>query len=292
MQIRNGMPVILTAALLFAIGCERQDSSQFQQYADDKSATKTLPANGQAKTVAQEKSDGGTKTKQGSSTASDRGDDLADILPAALGFGSRPILGESFRVAGEQWLTPAVGTGATLALVNGLESPRIEKTADAAATGKQPSALKQKVPRKVQVLVKDRKFREEGPQNAIRISYNDIDLLKVLNMDPVIPDAPKLMPQWLKNLNGKRVRIRGFMGPAFQSTGLRSFLMGRDNKACCMGPNAKVYDVFLVKMRKGVTTSYMPNRPFDVVGIFQIKPWIEDGEVLQLYQMEDAIVVQ
>ena len=143
---------------------------------------------------------------------------------------------------------------------------------------------------KVKVLVKSRKFKTEGPENAIRVSYDDIDLLKVLNMDPVTLDAPKLMPQWLKDLDGKRIRIRGFMYPPFQETGLENFLMARDNQICCFVRKAKIYDLFPVSMRKGITTNYIDNRPFDVVGVFRIKAEVEDGEFLPLYAIEDAIV--
>ena len=159
-----------------------------------------------------------------------------------------------------------------------------------------PTAIKPKVvatgPRKVKLLVKDRKFRVEGPENAIRVNYDDLNLLRVLNMEPVPSGAHKMFPDWLKNLDGKRIRIRGFMSPSYKPKGLEFFLMGRDNKACCYPGRAKIYDLFPVKLRDGVTTDYIQNRPFDVVGIFQIKPWQEDGEWLRMYQIVDAVVVQ
>ena len=50
--------------------------------------------------------------------------------------------------------------------------------------------------RKVQLLVPSRTFRTEGPEGACRVSYDDIDLLKVLNMDPVPANAATMMPAW------------------------------------------------------------------------------------------------
>jgi len=131
-----------------------------------------------------------------------------------------------------------------------------------------------------------------GPEKAIRVSYDDINLLKVINMEPVTPDAPEHMPLWLKNLNGKRIRIRGFMSPTFEQTGLKGFLMGRDNQACCFPGRAKIYDLFPVRMREGKTTDFIDNRPFDIVGIFSIKPEMEDGIWYRLYQLEDAVVIE
>ena len=77
---------------------------------------------------------------------------------------------------------------------------------------------------------------------SLRISYDDIDLLKVLNMDPVPPDADEYMPEWLKDLDGTRIRIRGFMLPTAQSRGLKQFVLVRDNLECCFGPGAALFD--------------------------------------------------
>ena len=145
--------------------------------------------------------------------------------------------------------------------------------------------------RKVQLLVPSRTFRTEGPEGACRVSYDDIDLLKVLNMDPVPANAATMMPAWLKGLEGKRIRIRGFMYPTFQQTGVRAFGLARDNQICCFGRNPKIYDVFDVLLRDGVTTNYLPNRPFDVVGVFHIRPEAEEGKLYHLYEMDDATVI-
>jgi hypothetical protein len=146
-------------------------------------------------------------------------------------------------------------------------------------------------PRKVEVLVRHRVFRVEGPEGAMRVTYDDFDLLKVLNMDPVTPEAPDLMPGWLKDLSGQRIRVRGFMYPPFQETGLRGFVLARDNQICCFGRNPKVYDLVAVTMRDGVTANYIANRPFDVVGIFRIEPAAEEGKLYELYKIDDALVI-
>ncbi|QDT40261.1 hypothetical protein Pan241w_03170 [Gimesia alba] len=146
-------------------------------------------------------------------------------------------------------------------------------------------------PREVKILVKERIFRKTTPENALLINYDDIDLLKVMNMEPVTPEAPELMPQWLKDLDGKRIRIRGFMYPPFQQTGNEVFQLARDNQICCFGKNPKIYDLFPVIMRDGVTADYILNRPFDVVGVFHIKAETIDGELERIYLIDDAIVI-
>jgi hypothetical protein len=158
-----------------------------------------------------------------------------------------------------------------------------------ATTG--PKASQPSAPRKVELLVPNRTFRPEGDGGAVRVSYDDIDLLKVLNMDPVPADAAAYFPAWLKSLDGRRIRIRGFMYPTFQQTGVHAFGLARDNQICCFGRNPKIYDVFDVVLREGATTNYIPNRPFDVVGVFHIRPEVEDGKLYRLYEMDDAAVI-
>ena len=135
-----------------------------------------------------------------------------------------------------------------------------------------------------------RTFKVEGPESAIRVSFDDVDLLKVMNLDPVPADAPERLPKWLKELDGKRIRVRGFMFPPFQDTDIRGFVLARDNQICCFGRTPKEYDLVEIFLRKGASTHYIQNRPFDVVGIFRIKSEIE--KYTAMYEMEDAIVIE
>jgi hypothetical protein len=145
--------------------------------------------------------------------------------------------------------------------------------------------------REIKLLVPEKSFNTEGPEGALRVSYDDLNLLTILNMEPVPPNPEPYFPDWLRALEGRRIRIRGFMYPAFVETGLRGFILVRDNQECCFGPGAKIYDHIEVAMRNGVTTDYIPGRPFDVVGRFHIRPEADDEELYQLYQIEDATVI-
>lgn len=142
--------------------------------------------------------------------------------------------------------------------------------------------------RKIKLLVPERKFRVEGPEQSLRISYDDVDLLKILNMDPVPEGAPKHFPDWLKNLDGKRIRLRGFMMPSFSETDIQGFTLARDTQLCCFGRSPKPYDLIDVFMRKGVTTYYPLLNPFDVVGVFHIGTEVKPG---YLFTIDDAIVI-
>lgn len=143
----------------------------------------------------------------------------------------------------------------------------------------------------IKLLVPEKEFQVEGPEGAIRVSFDDVDLLKVLNAEPVPNDIEKHLPAWLSGLNGKTVRIRGWMYPPPQETDIPAFLFVRDNQICCFGRMAKIYDKFGVKLREGVTTNYIQGRPFDVVGQMVVKSVLLDGELFFLYKINDAIII-
>ena len=154
------------------------------------------------------------------------------------------------------------------------------------------SALEIANPRRVEVLVPHRSFPNDRKTGALRLTYDDLNLFKVLNMDPVTPDAVSWMPEWLTSLNGKRIRIRGFMYPPFMAEDLERFVLLRDNMECCYGPGAKVYDFIEVHMQSGTTTDYIPiSRPFDVVGRLKIDRQFVGSSIYALYFLEEAAVL-
>ncbi len=146
-------------------------------------------------------------------------------------------------------------------------------------------------PNKIELLIADKSFRRERGTDAVRISYDDIDLLKVLNMEPVPPNAVEYFPEWLAGLNGKQIRIRGWMYPTFISEGITSFTLARDNGICCFQRMPKIYDVIFVKLEKGQSTSYIDQRPFDVEGTFGIDNEGDGSDLPRLYKIENARVL-
>lgn len=164
------------------------------------------------------------------------------------------------------------------------EPPNVtNEPADAAAASE---------PRKIEVLVKDKVFRTESKTGAARVSFDDLDLLKVLNMDPVVDNAVELMPEWLQKLSGKTIRIRGYMYPTYDAEGIEKFVLARDNQICCFGRDPKVYDLVQVNMKEGKSTHYIPaTRAFDVIGKFKIEMHSQGGKPYELYVIVQADVI-
>lgn len=164
---------------------------------------------------------------------------------------------------------------------SGLTGPADNPVIDNAAEGEQ---------REIQLLIPDKHFRKELGQ-AFRVTYDDLDLLKVLNMEPVPADAVSHFPAWLSELDGKPVRIRGFMFPTFSATDLTEFVLARDNGICCFVRKPKVYDIIGVTLADGEKTDYIEGRPFDVQGILRIDPAVDQNSLSRLYRIEQAKVL-
>jgi len=176
-------------------------------------------------------------------------------------------------------IDPSQDTTATPAVVS-------IDTADEVST-ETPAEVK---PQPIKLLIPHRQFRKEG--NALRASFDDIDLLKSLNMAPVPIDAADHFPDWLHSLNGAYVRIRGYMRPGFEAEDITQFLFVRDNGECCYGPIPKIYDMIAVELADGESTDLIEGTPFDVEGTFRIEPHADEVELYGLFFIDDGVILE
>jgi hypothetical protein len=92
-------------------------------------------------------------------------------------------------------------------------------------------------------------------------------------------------------LAGKPIRIRGYILPSFQQSGITEFVLVRDNLECCFGPGAALYDCVHVVMKTGKSANYT-TRPVTVTGTFEITEFLDpiDGSTLAIYHLDgDAV---
>jgi hypothetical protein len=89
----------------------------------------------------------------------------------------------------------------------------------------------------------------------------------------------------IEDLEGQRIRIRGYILPSFRQKGITQFVLVRDNMECCFGPGAALFDAIIVRMAPGKTTSFSV-RPIAVEGTFSIQE-VRDasGKHLAIYAM-------
>jgi hypothetical protein len=90
----------------------------------------------------------------------------------------------------------------------------------------------------------------------------------------------------VKKLDGKLVRIRGYILPSFQQSGITDFVLVRDNLECCFGPGAALFDCVRVVMQEGASTEYVV-RPVTVEGVFSVRELLgPEGEHLAIYHLD------
>jgi len=124
---------------------------------------------------------------------------------------------------------------------------------------------------------------QAAPDAAVKsVTFDDVKL-ELKKGDPY--DSTALTPK-VKELDGKTIRIRGFILPSFQQTGIRQFVLVRDNMQCCFGPGALLHDCILVEMASGATTTFTV-RPVSVEGTFSIREVKgPDGKHLAIYRLD------
>lgn len=95
-----------------------------------------------------------------------------------------------------------------------------------------------------------------------------------------------MLTEPIEKMFGQRIRIRGFILPTAQKSGLREFVLVRDNQECCFGPGAALYDCIFVQMQPGKTAEFSI-RPVAVEGTFGFKEIIgPDGRHLAIYHLD------
>jgi len=101
---------------------------------------------------------------------------------------------------------------------------------------------------------------------------------------------PSLLTPKVKELEGKPIRIRGYILPSFKQDGITQFVLVRDNMECCFGPGALLHDCILVEMLGSATTSFTV-RPVSVEGTFSIVPVKDpDGNFVAIYHLDGKAV--
>jgi hypothetical protein len=98
------------------------------------------------------------------------------------------------------------------------------------------------------------------------------------------PFRRSMLTKTIEALAGQKVRIRGYILPTPQSHGIKQFVLVRDNKECCFGPGAALYDCILVEMQPPNTADFSI-RPVTVDGKFDIHEVVMGGKHLAIYRI-------
>jgi len=101
----------------------------------------------------------------------------------------------------------------------------------------------------------------EVPEGYLKVSYDE------LQPDPHVP--AQVFPPRAAELDGKRVFLKGFAFPGRQTSGIKDFVLVRDNGDCCFGGNPKLTDMVQVSLAGPLAMEYAP-RQRSVAGTFHV----------------------
>jgi hypothetical protein len=123
---------------------------------------------------------------------------------------------------------------------------------------------------------------------VLEITFDDVNL----GMKEDMVFRPWLITDRVKELDGRRVRIKGVLLPDATGEGIKEFILLK-NVECKFGPGGQADHLVNVKLKKDVTTSFTGDRPISVEGVFRVVPFQgPDGNTWKIYDLEAADNVQ
>lgn len=126
---------------------------------------------------------------------------------------------------------------------------------------------------------------DRAPHNGV-ITFDDLKF----DMDKGEKFERKLLTDSINDLAGQRLKLKGYIRPSIRQKDLTKFIFVRDDKECCFGPGAALYDCVLVTLKAGNKSDYTV-RPITIEGEFFLKEYTgPDGRVWAVYRMKDGEV--
>lgn len=128
-------------------------------------------------------------------------------------------------------------------------------------------------------------IRPAKPGEAIELTFDNIKF----DMEKGTQFKREMLSEEIEGLHGKTIRLRGFIKPGARQKGLKKFVFVRDDKECCFGPGAAIFDCVLVQMEKENPTDFTV-RPVTIEGKFYLKEYKgPDGKIWAIYRMKDGL---
>ena len=120
-----------------------------------------------------------------------------------------------------------------------------------------------------------------------QLSFDDL----AFDIEVGEPFERTMLTSQIESFDEKNIRIRGYIRPSYRQSGLPGFIFVRDNKECCFGPQAAIYDSIVVRLTRGTTAEYTA-RPVTIEGqLFLDEYEGPDGTTWCIYQMRDTGVL-
>lgn len=124
-------------------------------------------------------------------------------------------------------------------------------------------------------------FATEVPEGYERKSFNrDISKKGFVQRNGVTEISPAV-----KQLDGQKIFVKGYMYPLAQTEGLPAFILVKDSEKCCFGGNPDQTDMIVIYMQEGLVVDYVPGL-VAVAGVFKSGAPQVLGELQPVYEMK------
>ncbi len=127
---------------------------------------------------------------------------------------------------------------------------------------------------------------EKDPSKRLDLTFDDL----IFKMEKGEPFRPSMLTKEINQIHKKKVSLSGYIRPSARQKGITKFVFVRDNKECCFGPGAALYDCVLVRLAEGQEAEYTV-RPITIEGDFYMKEFKgPNGTVWAIYRMKNGHV--
>jgi hypothetical protein len=126
-------------------------------------------------------------------------------------------------------------------------------------------------------------YATEVPAGYRRLTFDE---LQPLETTPAESSQTELtLPAAVRELDGQRVFIKGYVLPGRQTHGIKQFLLVWSNGDCCFGGNPPLTHTIEVTLDDRLALNYSP-RLTKVAGMFRVNPGATADGLAVLYRLE------
>ena len=134
------------------------------------------------------------------------------------------------------------------------------------------------------VIVEDFEFRAKSVCVVLEAILDGINDL--LGLVAELFEGKVDFQEDIKQLDGQKVLLKGFMYPEKDTVGIRRFLLVKDSGDCCFGGQPKLTDMVHVVLNKDVSSATLRIGLVSVSGVFHLKDMRRAGNLNPVYEIE------
>ena len=118
-----------------------------------------------------------------------------------------------------------------------------------------------------------------GAKDFPTVTWEDLGGFKYTPKKTALPDR-------VLKMKGQKIQLKGFMLPVdFSGRKVRTFLLSRDQNACCFGIMPAFNEWLFVRMAPNRPADVLMDRPVTVWGVLDVGEEVKDGQVTSLYRI-------